>query len=326
MRVVAVDRRDVRWPLDPRGSARGRARERAAMIIAVTTSDGTTGLGEAAPLPDFSIDTLADAARAADDLAARVPVELATPHHASAVADRVTAAPAARFAVETALLGAFAQTARTSIAQLLASLPQAELTSSVVVDDENDASAAVAAGAPCLKIKVGSPDPEDDIRRVRAIAARVPGVQLRLDANRGWPADDVDSILGALATLPIDYIEEPCVDAHQLLACDLPVRLALDESLVDLDRAALARALASPRLAALILKPTVLGGFARCLELATAAHRHGVAPIVTHTLEGPLGMAACHELARAIGADVPVGLAPHPALARFAEATWSRSA
>jgi O-succinylbenzoate synthase len=102
------------------------------------------------------------------------------------------------------------------------------------------------------------------------------------------------------------------------------VRLALDESLLDLDAAALARALTSPRLAALVLKPTLLGGFARCLELAAAAHEHGVAPVITHTLEGPIGTAACTELARAVAADVPVGLAPHPALDHFTDASWSR--
>jgi o-succinylbenzoate synthase len=324
MRVVAVERRDVRWPLEPRGAARGRGTSRTATLIAVRTSDGATGLGEAAPLPHFSIDSLDDAHSAADALAGRIPSELTVVHHASAIADRVTAAPAARFAIETALLSAFAQTARTSIAQLLAPLPQAELTNAFVVDDATEAARAIAAGARCLKVKAGGVDPDEDIRRVRAIAGAITsGVQLRIDANRGWPIDDVDRVAAALADLPIDYIEEPCPDAHELLSCDLRFRLALDESLVDLDRSALARALASPRLAALVLKPTLLGGFARCLELAADAHRHGVAPIVTHTLEGPVGTAACHELARAVGADVPVGLAPHAALARFAEAHWS---
>lgn len=318
MRVVAVSHRDVRWPLEPRGAARGRAPERTATIIAVHTADGATGLGEAAPLPGVSIDTLADAARAAHDLASRAPVELATPGHASAIADRITPAPAARFAIETALLAAYAQTTRTSIARLLTSLPKAELALCIVADD---AAHAATLTARCLKIKVGSADPDDDIRRVRTIAAAAPHAQLRLDANRGWRADDVDRIVAHLADLPIDFIEEPCPDAHELLDGDLGFRLALDESLIELDRAALSRALASPHLAALILKPTLLGGFARCLEYAQLAHRHGVAPIVTHTLEGPIGTAACHELARAIGADLPVGLAPHAALDRFAEAT-----
>ncbi len=325
MRIVAVERRDVCWPLEPRGAARGRGTTRNSTIIAVHTSDGATGLGEAAPLPAFSIDTLHDARLAADELAARSSSELVTPHHASAIADRIAAAPAARFAIETALLSAFAQTAQTSIARLLVAMPQAELENTVVVDDPAEAVAAVARGARCLKIKVGSDDPDSDIRRVHAIAARVApaSVQLRLDANRGWPIDDIDRILAPLTGLPIDFIEEPCPDAHELLSCDLAFRIALDESLVDLDRATLARALASPALAALVLKPTLLGGFARCLELAAEAHRHGVAPVVTHTLEGPLGTAACHELARAVSADVPVGLAPHPALARFGEAQWT---
>lgn len=323
MRIVSVAHREVRWPLIARGAARGRGSERASTIIAVGTLDGATGLGEAAPLHGVSIDTLADAVRAVDDLSNRSLVELATPGHASAIADRVTHAPAARFALETALLSAYAQTARTSVARLLTPLPKAELLLSVVVDHASEAERAVTAGARCLKIKVGSADPDIDIARVRAIADRAPSVQLRLDANRGWPAADLGRIVAELADLPIDYIEEPCPDAHLLLDGDLELRIALDESLIHLDRPSLDRALTSPRLAALVLKPTLLGGFARCLELAALAHQHGVAPVVTHALEGPIGTAACHELARAIGSDVPVGLAPHPALDRFSEAIWT---
>ena len=305
MQIVAIDYRIARWTIAPRGAARG-VRDRTSLIVGVRDETGATGLGEAAPLRGMSIDTLDDATRACDELAARIPLTLATPDDASAIADRITPAPAARFAIETALLGVLAQRARTSVANLLAALPHAELESAIVVDDEREALAAVAAGARCLKIKVGS-----DLARVRSIAAAVPGTRLRLDINRGWPRERVAVHLAALADLPIDYVEEPCRDAHELLATPLALRIALDESLIELGRDALDRALASPQLAALVLKPTLLGGFARCLELAAAAHRRGVAPIVSHTLEGPIGFAACYELARAIGADVPVGLSRH---------------
>jgi L-alanine-DL-glutamate epimerase-like enolase superfamily enzyme len=200
-------------------------------------------------------------------------------------------------------------------------MPQAELRCAVVVDDEDEAQIAVALGAPCLKIKVGT-DPTEDVARVSAIGRRVPHCPIRLDANRGWPASDVDAIMARLQGVAIEYVEEPCPRAHELLAYDLTYRIALDESLAVLDAAELERALASPRLAAIVLKPTLLGGFARCLELAAAARRHGVAPVASHMLEGPVGAAACRELARAIGADVPMGLAPHPGLFRFAEARW----
>ena len=313
MRVVAVTARSVRWPLEPRGAARGKWSERESVIVAVRSEDGTTGLGEAAPLPGMSIDSIADAVKAAADLAGRVPIAIDSPGHATGVADRITAAPAARFGIETALLAALAQHSRTRIAALWSPIPHGELRSAVVCDDAESARAAVAAGARCVKIKASSPE------LVLRIAAAVPNVRLRVDANRSWPRAEVMRWLDRIALLPIDFVEEPCVDAHELLAHHLPCRIALDESLVELAPADVARAVTSPELAALVLKPTLLGGFARCLELAALAHRHGVAPIVSHCLEGPIGFAACIELARTIGADVPVGLAPHPALEQFWE-------
>jgi O-succinylbenzoic acid--CoA ligase len=329
MRIVGADYRIVRWPIAPRGAARGRAPERTALLLAVHDETGATGLGEAAPLPGMSIDDIGDAVRAVEELVARLPVTVEVPAHATSLADRITPAPAARFAIETALLAALVQRAtraghpRASIASLLAAIPQAELRNAVVVDDEADARAAVAAGAPCLKIKAPSPA---DLERVRRIARAVPETRLRVDANRGWPRADVRMLLASIAHLPVDFVEEPCEGAHELLAEPLMVRIALDESLVGLARDEIEHALESPKLAALVLKPTLLGGFARCLELAAAAHAHGVTPVVTHTLEGPVGTAACRELARAIGADVPVGLAPHAAELGYVQSSCISSA
>jgi o-succinylbenzoate synthase len=320
MRIVAVEAKQVTWPIAPTGAARGR-HQREALIVGVRTEDGATGLGEAAPLPGMSIDALDDAARAVEDLAARLPFAVEVPGHATGIADRITAAPAARFAIETALLAVFAQRAHVSVASLWGAVPLAELACAVVVDDELDARMA---HARTLKIKVGGGDFASELARIHRIARAAPGARLRIDANRTWPRHEVLSRLHALCALPIEYVEEPSEDAHELLAEPLPLRLALDESLIALAPAELSRALGSPSLAALVLKPTLLGGFARCLALAGAARRHGVAPVVTHALEGPIGTAACVELARAVGADVAVGLAPHPAPERAPRASSER--
>lgn len=316
MNIVAVDHRIVRRSIDPRGAARG-VRTREAVIVIVRTDTSLVGLGEAAPLPGMSIDTIYDAIAAADALAARVPFAIHAPRDASTLADQITMAPAAQFAIETALLTLFAQQRKTSVATLLAAMPQGELENAVVVDTEDEARLATVR---CLKIKVGT---TGDIDRVRRIAAAAPRARLRLDANRSWARADTPAIIESLRDLPIDYIEEPCPNAHELLTApgtpsnvELAHRIALDESLIELDRADLLRALASPHLAALVLKPTLLGGFAKCLELAALAHEHGVAPVVTHTLEGAIGFAACIELARAIAADVPVGLARPDSISR----------
>jgi O-succinylbenzoate synthase len=184
-----------------------------------------------------------------------------------------------------------------------------------VVDDPDAARRAYAAGIRCFKIKLGAEDPLD---RVRSIAAATPGATLRVDANRLWPAAEVMDRLAALAALQVEYVEEPCRDAHRLLAGPLPCKLALDESLVELSADDLAAALRSPDLAAVILKPALLGGLSACLELAEQARACGVAAVASHALEGPIGTAACAELALALATeDAPrpaAGLAPHPAL------------
>jgi len=366
VRIVSIAWRTIRWSIASRGAARGRT-ERAAVVLEVRSERGAVGLGEAAPLPGMSPDTLDDAERAIAAFAQRAPLELpdreavyalaaATAATASGIAmpapaDRSVAtplpaagSPAARFAIEAALLDALARERGISLSALLGSPSSgapaiagaAELRSgqahgptataagatgamhragtvplAAVVDDPDAARAAFAAGIRCLKIKLGA---SDDPGRVFAIAEAAPGARLRIDANRTWPRAEVAARLAALSALPIDYVEEPCHAAHLLLAEPLAGRLALDESLAGLAPGELHAALASPQLAALVLKPTLLGGLSAALGLAELARRAGVAAITSHGLEGPVGTAACAELALALGGDHPVGLAAHAAL------------
>jgi o-succinylbenzoate synthase len=315
MRIISATSHAVRWPIAAGGAARGLF-ERTALLIEVRTGGGAIGFGEAAPLPGMSRDTVDDAVRAAAALAVRAPFDVVDREAAYRIATATTAAPAAQFAIETALCDALAREHRISIAALLRVRGDRVITERVplaaVVDDPDDARCAIAAGIRCLKIKVG---PSGDLARVFAIGEAAPGIALRLDANRSWPRAEVAARLAALAQLPIDYVEEPCRDAHLLLSEPLAQKLALDESLAALTPDELRAALASPALAAVVLKPTLLGGLSAALELAGRAHRSGVAAIISHGLEGPVGTAACAELALALGGPHAAGLAPHPALA-----------
>jgi o-succinylbenzoate synthase len=274
---VIVATRRVRWALPATGAVRGGDwREREAVIVAIE-EDGATGLGEAAPLPGMSADTIDEAER---DLARFEP----------------GASPSARFAIETALAVLRAQRERTSVAKLLGG--EHVVRAVTIVDD------ACAVTTPIVKIKVGAAPFGDDLARMKWIAAAAPGAAIRIDVNRRWPRGEVLARLamtaGALGDA-LEYVEEPCAAACELLAGDLPCPVALDESLVAIAPGDLAAAVRSPGLAALVLKPTLLGGFTRCLELAALARAHGKRAVVTHALEGPVGRAACVELARAIG-------------------------
>ena len=384
MRIVRARTQLVRWPIAPEGAAR-ELRERSALLLEVVTADGHVGLGEAAPLPGMSSDTLADAEAALAAFVARIPFELApvleelaisasgrivaitdpppiiddaapvatarertptTPmeiaragdtarhrarrestRHTGSAATRgllddviavsaPTTSPSARFAIETALLAAAAREMGMPIASLLVPKPAPSLPCACVVDDPAAARRAVLAGVRTLKIKVGAR--AGDIDRVIAIHHAAPDAMLRLDANRSWPRDRVASILRALAELPIEFVEEPSANSFALLSDPLPVPIALDESLALLSPEQITRALASPNLAAIVVKPTLVGGLANAIQLAARAREAGKRVVFSHTLEGPIGTAACAALAVAIGErDTAVGLAPHAALASW---------
>ena len=334
MEIAGIRSRVVRWPIAGDGAARGRT-ERTSILVEITLPSGHRGLGEAAPLPGMSTDSLDEAAAAIAVFAAHrdEPLDVPTPSARFALD---VPSPSARFALETAMLSARAAAEGRTLADVLATNSAVEgraradiltrgpavwLPCAVVVDDPESARAAVAAGARYLKIKVG---PTGDLDRVIAIHHAAPHAMLRIDANRTWSRALTRPLLHALADLPIDFVEEPCPDAHELLSEPLPCMIALDESLVALTDDQLAVALRSNGLAALVLKPTVLGGLHACLALAARAAAAGKDGVVTHALEGPIGTAACAELALAIagrtGSDLPAGLAPHAALAGWSHA------
>jgi O-succinylbenzoic acid--CoA ligase len=371
----------VRWPIEATGAARGRT-ERAAILLEIVTDTGHIGLGEAAPLEtslsptsNATMESLDAAAAALAAFCARVPFDVATDAiGALALFSADIASPSARMAVETALLDAQARVTGVPVASLLRATASS-VECAVVVDDPAAARRAILDGARTLKIKVG---PSGDVERVLAIHRAAPDATLRLDANRSWPRDRVLTYLRALAELPIEYVEEPCVDSIALLAEPLPLSIALDESLAaftrgdkslaavardDESRAAvaridesarsaahhpslaeqrpagappagpsraprgtvappsradLARALASPNLAALVIKPTVVGGITAARALAAEARAAGKRAVITHALEGPIGTAACAALALSLAdATVAAGLAPHGALAAW---------
>ena len=295
--IYAGATRRVRWPIEPRGAARERA-VREAVIVELHASDGRSGLGEAAPLPGVSRDTLEDAEAAFAELAARLPLSC----DAALAFAATLAAPAARFAIETAVMTIAA--GPRSLAELLGVTRAPELDCAVVVDTLAEARAAVEAGATVLKVKVRS-----GFERAKLKTFADLGVPLRLDANQGWTDGEARAHLHSLEGLPVEFVEEPTASTRALLeGARLP--LALDEGLIEDDSI-------DPRLAAVVLKPTLLG-LRRAIAIAWTARAAGIPAIVTHCLEGPIGTAACAELALALGGDRAVGLAPHPAIADWA--------
>jgi o-succinylbenzoate synthase len=282
------------------------------------------GLGEASPLPGYSSDTLEGAAMALGAL------DLAGLERAVGVDDTGEALKsvanllppsqsAARMALETAALDLRGQQRGASAPALLGAAPGAERALAWLVGAPNAAALqmirrASGAGYDHFKIKLGQHGNRDrEIAAVRELRhALGAGPRLRLDANRAWSAAEAGSACDMLQALDIEFIEEPCRQLSRPLGTPIPV--ALDESLLGLDTDDLAAHAACCGAGFVVLKPMILGGLSRCLDLGRHAAALHLGVVVSHSFDGPVALAASAALALALPTQCAQGLAPHSGL------------
>lgn len=293
--------------------------------VRLQSDAGAHGLGEAVPLPGYSPDTIDDAVAALDGIHREIAglhpergAVAALERALSPAARRLIGSPSARFAVETALLDLVGHALRVPVHRLLSGPPSAAVRAGLLPFPLSpaaieEARRLVARGITFAKAKVGRTEIEEEIATLAAIRRAAPQLRVRLDANGAWDPETAASALARLAPLGIDWIEEPCARGAWTRLSDPAIPLAVDESLVA-DGAAEA-ALASPRVAALVLKPALLG-LVRAFRLGRAAHAAGKRAVVSHLFDGPVSLAAAAELALALPAEAH-GLDLHAGLAAF---------
>lgn len=164
------------------------------------------------------------------------------------------------------------------------------------------------AGYRAVKLKVGRRDIDTEIALVREVRRIVgPATGLRLDANGAWSLESAAAFGRGVRAASVEYIEEPLRERGQLeeLARRHDVPVALDESLAELLPSDLGRhAYAS----AAVLKPMVLGGYARTLQWAQEAARLGMRYAVSSFFETGVGLSGLVRLASALPGDKPAGL------------------
>lgn len=305
------------WALpDPARSAAGTWRDRRSLLLVVEDDAGHVGLGEAAPLPGYSQDSFEEAHAA---LAALLGASLSNRDASAPCGPSLEAASnsvgslAARAALEAALLDAWARREGVPAWSLLTSGDGPEtLPLAVWLPDGTDAALVAARtahgrGTRAFKVKLDARRGLAEGTATLVALRRAFGndMTLRADANRSATVAELEPHLPALRDVGLEWLEEPTAEP---LSKSLGVPLALDESLVD---AALPELAARPDIAALVLKPTALGGIARCLALAAHAETHGRASVASHTLEGPVGFMTAAALGFTVPRPVAQGLGPH---------------
>lgn len=287
-------------------------------VLLELRSGGVTGVGEASPLPGYSQDDLATCQVELEHCWERLgTVEVGAPIRETfrdAIAKTGARAPAAVFALETALLDLVSKALQRPAWAVLrgddeaATIPLSAIAEGATPEQLADAAErARDRGIRVVKIKVGGAEGATrDPVRLAAVRARLGDtVALRLDANQTLPVEGLADALASLAAFGPELIEEPAPPEAALALLESPIPLAMDESLM-LDGWP-ERILAAAKrgtYAAVVLKPMSLGGFERCLAIAEAARAAKLAVIVTHVFDGPIGSAAAACLALAIRGEV----------------------
>jgi L-fuconate dehydratase len=177
--------------------------------------------------------------------------------------------------------------------------------------------AAVAAGFRALKMKVGSPRLEDDVRRVTAVREAVgPDVKLSIDANQRFSVDEAIRTGRALEDANLYWFEEPThpddILGYQRIAAGVtPLRLASGECV---SNAVLFKNLIQARGIHFVQADVVrLGGLPEWLGVMLMAKKAGL-PVAPHG-GGDMGHMHQHLVAwqaMALGMEVcPLEHIPH---------------
>jgi o-succinylbenzoate synthase len=306
---VGLERVELRFAA-PVAVSYGELTSREVVLLALRSTDGTVGRGEAAPLAPYDGVSTDDVLRA---LRGFVPVlergdDLEQDEVLSACQER-SDLPQALAAVDLALWDLAGRRAGRPVCELLCDAPATAVSVNATITAPDRAGAALQAGAAaaagykCVKLKVGL---ADDAGRVAAVRSAIgPNVDLRLDANGAWTLEEAERMLEILAPAGLELVEEPVrgLEATRALRERVPVRISIDESASGPD------ALDGGVADAVCLKIGRCGGITGQLAAAELVRSSGAEAYVASTFDGPLGIAAGLHAAAALGRLPACGLA-----------------
>jgi len=293
-------------------------REGCAMRI--SDQQGRYGWGEISPLPGFSPETIVDVQarfRGLTDWLQRQSVPEACEQLDGTLEGwlvKLHLPASLRFGVESAVLNMLANARRLPLSVLLGGKQEQTIPVNALLrgSAEQVLKRAIEArqnSYRAVKVKVGRLSVHDEILLIKQVADILgDSVSLRLDANQSWSLEDALELARGIAGCRIEYIEEPCrtlAESREFsVSTALPV--ALDESLLKTKPQKLD---SYTDIAAMVLKPTLLGGIERAMQFARKAKSLGLAAVISSSFESSLGILTLAHLAIAIsGKETPVGL------------------
>lgn len=317
-------------------TSHGCYHERAGLLLVVRDELGNYGVGDAAPFPGLSTDTLEECGKALHRLTVPtrlIPMSAQEYFFEKGFCARESAplleemelqfstepgyfrppSAAALFAAATALGELKSKRKNLSLSRAMCensanSVPVNGLISDLRAEEvSRQALSLESAGFSSLKMKVGIDHPGHDVERICAVCDATPTARLRIDANCGWDVKWAETVLSNVPRSHIEFIEQPFPRGQYAeagrIAAKYHVRLALDEDVQTLEEAEIH--IKRRTCDVLVIKPMIVGRLYQCVLLAHKAQAAGIEVIYTSSWESDIGIAATLHLAAALGPNPP---------------------
>lgn len=173
----------------------------------------------------------------------------------------------------------------------------------------------IESGFTCIKIKIGAIDFEEEIKLIAYIREQFGNkdIEIRLDANGSFTANQVRGKLNRLAEYNIHSVEQP-IKAGQwnemAALCETsPIPVALDEELLGVhERSDKLKLLKTIKPQYIVIKPGLIGGFRAGEEWIELAGSTSTKWWVTSALESNIGLNAIAQWTFTKDVKMPQGL------------------
>ncbi len=327
LKSLTADRLDLALT-EPFGIAGGAPTMARNVLVRVTLDDGSVGLGEGAPFTEVSGETQEQTHAAV--LAMRPLLMGRDISDWKAVGtmlrDKHLAAPAARCAVEMALIDALARRAKKPLWKEFGGagthlVTDMTVTAGDVAHAQRSAKAIIGRGITTIKVKVGAGSAEEDVRRLIAIREAAPEARLFADANSGYDLEQALAFVRGVEQqqIPLRIFEQPLPrgahDDWKKLAAATAIPLCADESARS---AADVEELARQGAVRYINIKTMKSGIAEAWAMMNAARQNGLQLMIGGMVESILAMTFSAHLAAGFGGidivdlDTPMFIQSHP--------------
>ena len=170
-------------------------------------------------------------------------------------------------------------------------------------------------GFSCIKMKIGAIDFDSEIELLQSIRKEFTSneIELRVDANGAFHPKEALEKLKRLSDFDLHSIEQPIKQGQIEEMADLcsktPLPIALDEELIGVFSSTKKKELLEaiqPQY--IILKPSLVGGFAGSTEWINLAEKNNIGWWITSALESNIGLNAISQFTYTLGSNLPQGL------------------